>query len=142
MPSRTIIDPCVLIVDDLKALRDLLDAALRQAKLPAEAVGDGEAAIEKLSTREYRVMLLDLMMPGVSGWDVLDWLAKHPDRKPKTVIVVTAADREVMHRLNPDVTNAIIFKPFDVFEVTAYVKACCTDRIPTDRRHKRVVGKV
>lgn len=132
-------EPCVLIVDDQKTLLDLLDVALRRAKLDADTATGGEAAIECLGARHYKVLLLDLMMPVVSGWDVLDWLAEHRDRKPRTVIVITAADREVTHRLNPDVTNAIIFKPFDVFELSAYVKVCCAEGKP-DRRRKRVVG--
>jgi adenylate cyclase len=129
----------VLVVDDQQTLRELVKTALKRRKLVVDAAPDGLAAIEKLRQHEYRVLALDLMMPVVSGWDVLEWLKQHPDRKPHSVIVVSATDREVMNRLDPGVVNAIIFKPFDVIELSAYIAAC--SRVASaDRRRKRVVA--
>ena len=45
-----------------------------------------------LEENEWLVLILDLMMPAVSGWDVIAWLAAHRERKPNTVIVVTAVE--------------------------------------------------
>ncbi len=84
-------------------------------------------------------MVLDLMMPRVSGWDVIDWLSENPKRKPRTVIIVTAADRNVIQELNPEVVNAVIFKPFDVFDLASYVHSCLKARVQGDRRKRRIV---
>lgn len=78
------------------------------------------------------------MMPEVTGWDVIAWLAANPHRKPKTVIVVSATDRELLQDLDPTVVNAVIFKPFDLTQLSAYVKASC--ELPHyDRRRSRIV---
>jgi len=78
-------------------------------------------------------------MPRVNGWDVIEWLKAHPDRRPYSLVVVTAADRNVFADLDPQIVNAIIIKPFDTWELTGYVKRCC-DHDGRDRRHRRVVG--
>src|SRR5947209_7424491 len=70
-------------------------------------------------------LILDLMMPTLTGWEVIDWLAAHRERKPGTVIVVSATERELLRQLDPTVVNAVIFKPFDIHQLGAYVKASC-----------------
>ena len=129
----------VLVVDDQEMLRTLVRIALKRRRLAVETAVDGAAAIARLRERTFRVLVLDLMMPVVSGWDVVEWLAKNPERKPHSVIVVTATERDVMHRLDPSVVNAIIFKPFDVLELVAYIAAA--SEVPRERRSRRVVTK-
>ena len=82
--------------------------------------------------------LLDLMMPEVTGWEVISWLAEHRDHKPQTVIVVSATERAHLQQLDPTVVNAVIFKPFDVMQLSADVKASC-DLRHVDRRRSRIV---
>ena len=131
----------ILIVDDQESLRTLILAALKRRRLRADSAHDGQSAIDALKKGHYRVLALDLMMPVVSGWDVLEWLSRNRDRKPHSVIVVSATDRDVMQRLDPTIVNAIIFKPFDVVELSAYIGACCNSSTAADRRKKRLVGK-
>lgn len=131
--------PEVLVVEDDPSIRRLVVAAFKRQGLSVATAIDGMEAIERLRDHHFRVLLLDLMMPRVSGWEVIDWLKEDGRRKPQSVIVVSAANREVFGELEPGVVNAIVFKPFDVAELTAYVKACCG---PTrrDRRVKRMIG--
>ena len=131
--------PDVLIVEDEAALMNLMSAALRHEGIMVASARDGAEAIECLSREKYRVVLLDLMMPRVNGWEVIAWLKAHPDRRPYSLVVVTAADRNVFADLDPQIVNAIIIKPFDTWELTGYVKRCC-DHGGRDRRHRRVVG--
>ena len=132
---------CVLVVEDDAPLRTLLRLTLEREKVSVTAVTDGAEAIECLNRQEYRVVLLDLMMPRVSGWDVIDWLKEHPSSRPRTLIVVTAADRNVFAELDPDIVNAIIVKPFDTYEVAGYVRRCCDASVERDRRRKRLLGR-
>ncbi len=132
--------PCVLVIEDDAALRSLMVLTLEREGLEVVAVGDGGEAIEQLQRRRFPVTLLDLMMPRVSGWDVLDWLTTHPSKIPRTVIVVTAADRTVFAELDPALVNAIIVKPFDIYDLAGYVRRCCELPIERDRRAKRLVG--
>lgn len=129
-----------LVVDDDAPIRALITASLQRRQIRVESSADGEEAINLLAQRDYKALILDLMMPRVSGWDVVDWLSEHPDRKPNTVIIVTAADRSVVQDLHPEVVNAVIFKPFDVFDLASYVQSCLSHGIPMDRRKRRVVS--
>ena len=131
----------VLVVEDDPPLRKLVAATLRREHLAVTAARDGAEAIERLRTMPFCAIVLDLMMPRVSGWDLVDWLKKNPDYRPRSVIVVTAADRHVFAELDPEVVNAIIVKPFDTYELAGYVRACCYGAAERDRRRKRVIGQ-
>ncbi|MGH9459492.1 MAG: response regulator [Thermoanaerobaculia bacterium] len=128
----------VLVVDDDRPIRELLAAVLRREGLTADTASDGERAIQALDERNYTVLVLDLMMPRLSGWEVIGWLRANPANRPRSVIVCTAADRAVFSELDPEVVNAIFVKPFDVAELGAYVRA--TTEVPEDRRRARVIG--
>ncbi len=140
--SRLEVSECgdILVVEDDDAIRRLLGVSLQHHGMRASLARDGVEAIEALQQRRYRVVVLDLMMPRVSGWDVIAWLRDNNDAKPRTVIVVSASNREVMDELDPTVVNAIIFKPFNIDELTGYVTACCRATVAADRRVKRLVG--
>lgn len=129
----------VLIAEDDAPLRKLVSVALRREKIVADTAADGEDAIRQLEASPRRVLILDLMMPNVDGFQVIDWLKAHPAHRPHSVIVLTAADRGVLGQLDPDVVNAIIFKPFDAFDLAAYVRACVL-RDERDRRRARPLG--
>jgi DNA-binding response OmpR family regulator len=130
--------PDVLIVEDEKALLNLMATALRREGVEVATATDGAEGIECMRRDKYRVVLLDLMMPRVNGWDVIDWLKEHPERRPYSLIVVSAADRNIFAELDPGIVNAIILKPFDTWELAGYVMRCCEQG--KDRRHRRVVG--
>lgn len=129
----------VLIAEDDPAIRVLLSTALRRRRLDFGAASDGRQALQMLERERWMVLILDLMMPQMTGWEVIAWLAVHPDRKPGTVIVVSATEREMLRGLDPTVVNAVIFKPFDILQLGAYVKASCA-LTHDDRRQSRMVG--
>ncbi|HEY0158561.1 MAG TPA: response regulator [Thermoanaerobaculia bacterium] len=129
----------VLVVEDDPAIRRLLAVTFRHEGLQVTTARDGMEAIDALQEHRYRVLVLDLMMPRVSGWEVIDWLKERREDKPQSVIVVSATNRDVLSALEPEVVNAIVFKPFDVNELAGYVKACCGPS-DGDRRSKRMVG--
>lgn len=133
-------DCSILVTEDDPSLRALIKTALRRRAVEIAEAENGEDAIRFLREARWDVLVLDLMMPVVSGFDVIDWLAAHPARKPSMVMVVSAMDRGVLHRLDPSVVNAIMFKPFDVAFLAAYVRTAC-DLRDRDRRHSRIVGE-
>jgi DNA-binding response OmpR family regulator len=118
-------DAQVLVVDDDNTLRAMTSLVLRRAGLRIEQAKDGEEAILRMREHDYEVVVLDLMMPRLSGWEVVKWLRQHIDRKPRIVVVLTAATRTVLDELDPEVVSTILFKPFDVHELSGYVRACC-----------------
>lgn len=137
-PGRT--DEDVLIVEDDQPIRELLAATFRRQELSVLTAQDGAEGIALLAAGKFRVLVLDLMMPRVSGWEVIDWLRDDLHRKPRTVIVVSAADRSILQELEPAVVNAIVFKPFDAYELSNYVAACATNDFDRDLRVRRIVG--
>lgn len=109
--------PMVLVVDDDAAIRVLISALLGRAGIESEFAVDGVEAIARLRTGRYDGIVLDLMMPGVSGFDVLQYLrCERRDMLPRTVVVTAAADRTLQYFSAADV-HAVIRKPFDIEEL-------------------------
>jgi CheY-like chemotaxis protein len=132
--------PCsVLIAEDDPSIRVLLSTALRRSRVNFATASDGREAQRMLERQRWMVLILDLMMPTMTGWEVITWLAAHREHKPGTVIVVSATERQLLRELDPTVVNAVIFKPFDILQLGAYVKASCA-LTHGDRRHSRMVG--
>lgn len=115
----------VLVVDDEDATRSLLVDYLRERGLDAEGVRDGVEALHCLSTHCYKVVILDVMMPHMSGIDVLDSLealGRDPSLqdigKPPHVLVITAAPRETLNeselRQRSSCVRGLMHKPFDL----------------------------
>jgi len=78
----------ILVVDDEESLRFFIARGLRKAGFDIDAVADGRSAIERLSQVSYDVVLTDIVMPDVSGLDVLS--AVHEMDKDAVVILMTA----------------------------------------------------
>lgn len=130
--------PRVLVTEDDDAIRRLLAMTLRRRRVDVHLARDGQEALDELQRATWAVLVLDLMLPRVSGWEVLQWLDAHPQRRPQSVVVVSAAGRDVLRGLDSTLVNAIIFKPFDVNQLGAYVKSAAYREGP-DQRHGRVV---
>lgn len=128
--------PRILVAEDDPAIRRLLATTLRRRRLDVELAEDGKQAIDALERERFDVVVTDLMMPRVTGWDVVRWLQAHPEHRPGSVVVVSAAEREALRDLDPTIVNAIVFKPFDVLQLGAYIRnAACVGK--PDRRRAR-----
>jgi signal transduction histidine kinase len=77
----------VLIVDDEKVIRDGVERSLAGRDYLIDKAESGEAGIEMIEESGYDIVLLDLMMPGIDGFGVLDWIKQHRPRIE--VIVIT-----------------------------------------------------
>jgi len=116
--------PRVLLADDNEATCTLITALL-QRDFNVEIATDGSEAIERLRTRRYAVLLLDLRMPHTDGFAVLEFLKMHQPKMLASVLVVTAAltKREITRAESYGVCG-IIPKPFEVETLLAAVKRC------------------
>ena len=116
--------PFVLLADDNEATCTLITALLRPA-FTVEVAGDGAEAIEKLKRREYAAVLLDLLMPVVDGYSVLDYVKSECPGLEQRVLVVTAAlsGRE-MQRVRTYGVRGVIAKPFEVDALVSAVQDC------------------
>jgi len=114
--------PKVLIAEDDEAIRSLLVAALRGQPVAVDAAADGLEALELSMVHEYAVIVLDLMMPRLSGFDFLDAYRKALPRSRSVLFVVTAFDDQVTGTLAADQVHAIIRKPFDIEQVVMLIR--------------------
>jgi CheY-like chemotaxis protein len=80
----------ILVADDDQSIRQLLGTIIKRERLEVDLAPDGAEAIEHLKRREYSVILLDLMMPRVDGFGVIQYLRDHPQTHKPVVIVITA----------------------------------------------------
>jgi PAS domain S-box-containing protein len=91
-----------LVVDDEPEARDALRRLLENDGWSVEAAADGLLAIEKLRARRPAVILLDLMMPVMDGFQFVEELRKHAEWRDIPVVVVTAKDLTAEERLRLD----------------------------------------
>jgi phosphoserine phosphatase RsbU/P len=117
-------DVRVLLADDDHAIRQLVTTIMRRERLQIDAAVDGMEAIELLKRYEYAVILLDLMMPRVDGFGVIDYLAKHPPTFKPVVLVITAYADQKFKEVDPDIVAGVIRKPFEVSDLGALVRLC------------------
>ncbi len=103
----------VLVVDDEPAIRALVAKIVERAGLPVDAASDGAAAIDMLESREYAVVVVDLMMPNVDGYGLIEYLKKRSSERP-AVIVVSAGESAALRQLDGSMVHSIVRKPFDI----------------------------
>jgi DNA-binding response OmpR family regulator len=117
--------PKVLIVEDDTAIRTLMVAAMRREPLEVHTAPDGAIALEQVRANDYAVILLDLMLPRVSGFEVLESLdaVLCPGAAP-IVMVMTAFDATAVKRLGAMRVQAILHKPFDIERVGEMIRDC------------------
>jgi CheY-like chemotaxis protein len=116
----------VLVVDDDAEVRRILVASVQQKGFAMDEAADGSAAIDLLAANRYAVVLLDLLMPGVDGFQVLETIYRDPE--PPIVLVVTGAERHHLDQLDSSRIHGIVRKPFDPLELAAIVTACAEIR--------------
>jgi len=103
----------VLVVDDEPPIRALIAKIIQRAGFFVDTARDGAEAIEKLRDGDFSVLVIDLMMPNVDGYDVLDHIRASGMRHP-AVIVITAGDSSAIRRLDPTLVHSVLRKPFDI----------------------------
>jgi len=89
----------ILIIEDDVPLREMYQERLEMEGYEVEVAGDGEEGLAKAAEIQPNLILLDLMMPKISGLDVLDILKSTPKTKDIPVIVLTALSTVKMKSL-------------------------------------------
>ena len=110
----------ILIVDDEKPICDLIDLNLSSAGYECIAVQNGLEAIELVEQEAFDLVLLDIMLPGADGYDVMDYI-----RPTGIPVIFITAKHEVKNRVKGLKLGAddYLVKPFDVVELVARVEA-------------------
>jgi len=109
--------PRALVADDDPSIRQLLCTIVRRERFDVDSVADGAQAIEKLQQHEYDIILLDLMMPRVDGFDVIDYLKENPPTTKPVVLVITAYADQKFKEIDASVVAEVVPKPFEIAEL-------------------------
>ena len=117
----------VLVVDDEPAIRALVAKIVYRAGLPVDTACDGADAIQKMESTEYAVLVIDLMMPIVDGFGVIDYVKKMSGSRP-AVIVASASDTAVLRRLDGSIVHSIVRKPFEIDVLGDLIAAAARSR--------------
>lgn len=123
--------PAVLIVEDDEPTRSLLSAIVTRNGLRPVEAHDGRSARALLAHSTFDAVLLDLVLPEVSGAEILAELSETLPHVLERVIVVTAAlEPEWLARIEVKRAHALIRKPFNVRELEKEMLACCQKERP------------
>ena len=108
----------ILIVDDSEDMRTLLGQVLEDEGYILYFAEDGNIAIEQAVTHHPTLILMDMSLPGISGWEAVEQLRQKPEFRHTPIIAVTAyvtkADEERAKAVGCD---AHLGKPFDIIQV-------------------------
>ena len=112
----------VLIVDDDPSIRRLLTTLAKREGIQADSAADGGEAIALLRTHTYALVLLDLMMPRVNGFAVIEWLSKNPPSRKPVVFVISAYADHMYRSVDTSIVAGVLHKPFDVADVGSLLR--------------------
>ena len=126
----------ILVVDDDPGILDVVSFALRQSGFEVDSVADGEAALTRARSGAYDVVVLDVMLPDVSGNDVCRTLRAESD-VPIIMLTARDADRDLVLGLELGADDYVT-KPFSTAELASRVRALLRRR-ELDRGRASVV---
>jgi CheY-like chemotaxis protein len=110
----------VLVVDDDVAIREVLVDILEAEGYAVASASDGQEALQRLSSLTPCIVLLDLMMPVMDGFEVLAHLRADPATSALPVLVLTANRTGL-----PPGATSMLHKPFEISDMLAFVDDHC-----------------
>jgi DNA-binding response OmpR family regulator len=126
--------PTILIADDNRQITSVLEEYVKKEGFTPEVVYDGRAALDQFSRLHPDVVLLDVMMPEVDGFEVCREIRKTSDTP---VIMITARGEDFERIMGLDIgADDYIIKPFSPGEVMARIRAVLR-RISRDEGQKK-----
>ena len=112
----------VLLVDDDEGITGALTRGLTADGFQVESVDDGRAALERLERSRFDALVLDIMLPGLSGYDVLKGLRARDDETPVLVLSAKDGEYDVADALDLGADDYLV-KPFSYVVLTARLRA-------------------
>jgi len=114
----------ILVVDDDPDIARFVEVNLRSAGYDVSVASDGEQALDKAGRLRPDLVLLDVMMPRIDGFEVAQRLRRNPQTANTSIIMLTAKGEELDRVLGLETgADDYLVKPFSVRELTSRVKA-------------------
>lgn len=113
----------VLLADDDMDVRDLVRRAIAPLGLEIMEARDGEETLETILVERPDLVVLDVMMPTLNGWEILKYMRSKPELADIPVLMLTGVGKAVNAMTAPLYgADAYLDKPFDIEDVVAAVK--------------------
>jgi DNA-binding response OmpR family regulator len=117
----------ILIVDDDPEIVSMLSTRLTARGYKVSSAGDGHRALELAKRERPDVVLLDVMVPGKSGWEVARALKQDPVTEPIKIVMVTAIGHQVNEITSPIYgADAYVDKPFEFEKLEKIISGLVT----------------
>ncbi len=110
----------ILIVEDERPIADLIQLSLEGAGYHCDCVYDGIAAADLITNQQFDLILLDVMLPGASGFELMDYI--HPTGMPVIFLTAKADVNDRVRGLHLGADDYLV-KPFEIIELQARVEA-------------------
>ncbi len=111
----------ILVVDDDLAIRIMLETILEEEGYSVVLAPNGQEGLEIARKQPLSIILLDLMMPVLNGWQFLEVVKQSPDLQTLPILVLSAS-REVAKVSKEGAVKAFIPKPFEVDKLLNYIE--------------------
>ena len=130
-------------VDDDNTIRDIEVYTLTQTGFEAKGFADGISMLEALKTEKPELIVLDIMLPGKDGVEVLKEIRQSPETRKIPVIMATAKGTE-MDKIQGLDTGAddYLVKPFGVMEMVSRIKAVLRRCEPDEKEEILSIGEI
>lgn len=111
----------ILVVDDEEALRTVLSSELESEGYLVQSAGDGEAAMKILGEQDFHLVLLDIKMPNVDGFEVLKFLKQ---KHPQTKVIMLTGFADLKNAIESKKLGAedFVSKPYDLVDLLTTVE--------------------
>jgi two-component system alkaline phosphatase synthesis response regulator PhoP/two-component system response regulator VicR len=131
----------ILAVDDERSIVRLVQVNLQRAGYDVVTAFDGKEALDKVASEQPDLVVLDVMMPYMDGFEVLQTLRKNPNTRELPVIMLTAKaqDADVFRGWQNGV-DCYLTKPFNPMELIAFVKRIFKSLEETDGENRYDLG--
>lgn len=120
----------VLVVEDEPAVRALLSLVLETRGYAVATAEDGQQALVKVQTERPDAILLNLMLPKVDGWSVVE--ALYHDARPACIPLIAISAGQRLEMLGDRGVRAYLSKPFDVAGLIGAIEEALASTAPTD----------
>ena len=128
--------PCVLMIDDDPSVRGSLSKLLEESGYGVRTAADGRSGLRLLQREQFHLLVLDLDLPGISGWDLLDFAGSHWPLMP--VLVLTGFSSQCVPGSLYG-ADALLEKPPDVARLLDIIATLLSETAEA-RLHRRGKG--
>ena len=126
--------PLALVVDDEDSIRELIEVTLQMEGYRTLGAPDGQTALALARVHRPDVVTLDIMMPGMDGWEVAEHLGRDPGTHDVPIVVVSGKPlSELEAAPGRSLASAVLTKPFDFATFVEVVAGVLAAPVPSQR---------